>query len=88
MKTPIQKLIAEVEKRISFHSQAQTLSTDARFHMGALQEALWLKEQLLLSLEHERKQIIESCDDALYEPWIISGSDYYQNKYEKTNRNQ
>ena len=48
--------------------------------MGSLQEALWLKEQLLLFIEHERKQIVEACDDGLYEPWVISGSDYYQNK--------
>jgi hypothetical protein len=37
----------------------------------------------VLSLEHEKKQIIESCDDALYEPWIISGSDYYQTSMRK-----
>lgn len=87
MKTPIQKLIQQVEKRISFHSQAQTLSTDARFHMGALQELLWLKEQLLQSLSDEKRIIIESCDDGMYEPWIISGIDYFNHKYEKETGN-
>lgn len=77
-----------MEKRISFHSQAQTLSTDARFHMGALQELLWLKEQLLHSLEDESKAISDACDDGMYEPWVISGKDYYQTKYEKKNHHQ
>jgi hypothetical protein len=87
MKTTIQKLIQQVEKRISFHSQAQTLSTDPRFHMGALQEAISLKEQLLQSLGDEKKSIIQACDDGLYEPWIISGKDYFDHKYETQNRN-
>ena len=87
MKTPIQKLIQQVENRISFHSQAQTLSTDSSFHVGALQEAINLKEQLLLSLADEKKCIIESCDDGLYEPWIVSGIDYFNHKYEKETSN-
>ena len=74
-----------MEKRISFHSQAQTLSTDARFHMGALQEAISLKEQLLQSLEDERKSITQACNDGLYEPWVISGTDYFNYKYETNN---
>jgi hypothetical protein len=87
MKTPIQKLIQQVEKRISFHSQAQTLSNDPSFHMGALQEAVNLKEQLLQSLEYEKKCIIESCNDGLFEPWVISGIDYFNHKYEKETGN-
>lgn len=73
-----------MEKRISFHSQAQTLSTDARFHLGALQEAISLKEQLLLSLSDEKKCIIKACEDGLYEPWITSGKEYFDHEYEKT----
>jgi hypothetical protein len=55
--------------------------------MGALQEAINLKEQLLQSLGDEKKNIIQACDDGLYEPWIISGKDYFDHKYETQNRN-
>jgi hypothetical protein len=55
--------------------------------MGALQEAINLKEQLLQSLEYEKKCIIESCNDGLFEPWVISGIDYFNHKYEKETGN-
>ena len=76
-----------MESRISFHSQAQTLSNDPSFHMGALQEAVNLKEQLLQSLADEKKCIVESCNDGLFEPWVISGIDYFNHKYEKETGN-
>ena len=87
MKTPIQKLLQQVESRISFHSQAQTLSNDSSFHMGALQEAVSLKEQLLQSLADEKKCIVQACTDGMYEPWIVSGTDYFNHKYEKETGN-
>ena len=63
------------------------MSNDSTYHAGALQEAITLKEQLLLCLQDEKKHIVEACNDGLYEPWVISGSDYYQSKYEKESSN-
>jgi hypothetical protein len=55
--------------------------------MGALQEAVNLKEQLLQSLADEKKCIVQACTDGLYEPWIVSGTDYFNHKYEKETGN-
>jgi hypothetical protein len=55
--------------------------------MGALQELLWLKEQLLQSLEDEEICIIQACTDGIHEPWVISGIDYFNHKYEKETGN-